>query len=183
MLREPIAADGDLKGRRLRGNPLFLSLIQTLGGSMVNLQIGEVYSAIQKGTIDGGAGPVTGAMDLKWHEVAKYAMRPTFGYIYQFFFVHQASFAKLSPEVQKIMVDEAAALEVPGMREMDEIQKKEDAALMKAGVTITNLNPQKFAEARKAFNDGIWQTTLGSKATGDRAKEFQAFLKQKGLLK
>ena len=183
MLRDPVGPDGDLKGRRLRGNPLFLAFIQSLGGSMVNLQVGEVYSTMQKGTIDGATGPITGAMDLKWHEVAKYAVRPGFGYIYQFFFIHQAAFAKLSPDVQKLMVDEAAALEVPGMKALDEVQKQENEALMKAGAIPAQLNPQKFAAALKAFNEGIWETALNSKATGDRAKEFQAFVKQKGLLK
>lgn len=183
MLREPVGPDGDLKGRRLRGNPLYLAFIQALGGSMVNLQIGEVYSTIQKGTIDGAIGPVTGALDLKWHEVAKYAVRPSFGYIYQFLFVHQAAFAKLAPDVQKTMVAEAEALEVAGMNTMNDVQKSEDAALMKAGAVQTSLNPQKFAVALKAFNEGIWETSLNSKATGDRAKQFQAFLKEKGLLK
>jgi TRAP-type C4-dicarboxylate transport system substrate-binding protein len=183
VLREPVGPDGDLKGRRLRGNPLFLAFIQSLGGSMLNLQIGEVYPAIQKGTIDGATGPITGAPDLKWHEVAKYAVRPSFGYIYQFFFVHQGTFAKLAPDVQKVMVDEAAALEVPGMEAMEETQKQENETLMKAGAVPSQLNPQKFAAAVKAFNEGIWATTLNSKATGDRAKEFQAFLKSKGMLK
>jgi TRAP-type C4-dicarboxylate transport system substrate-binding protein len=183
MLRDPVGPDGDLKGRRLRGNPLFLAFIQSLGGSMVNLQVGEVYSTIQKGTIDGATGPVTGATDLKWHEVAKYAVRPTFGYIYQFLFIHKSAYAKLAPEVQKIIVDEAAALEVPGMKAMDDIQKREEEALMKAGAVPSQLNPQKFAAAVKAFNDGVWETTLNSKATGERAKEFEAFVKSKGLFK
>jgi TRAP-type C4-dicarboxylate transport system substrate-binding protein len=182
-LRNPVTADGDIKGMRVRGNPLYLAFIQKLGGSMVNMQVGEVYSALQKGTIDGAFGPVTGSMDYKWHEVGKYSLRPNFGYIYQFFFVHKDAYAKLSPDVQKILVDEAAAMEVPGMKVMDEVQKNEDEALTKAGVIHSQLNPQKFAEAYKAFNDGIWDTALNSKATGDRAKEFQDFLKQKGLLK
>jgi TRAP-type C4-dicarboxylate transport system substrate-binding protein len=184
MLREPVGPDGDLKGRRLRGNPLFLAFIQSMGASMVNLQVGEVYSTMQRGTIDGAVGPVTGAMDLKWHEVAKHAVRPTLGYIYQFLFIHQAAFAKLTPEVQKLVIDEAAALEIPGMQAMDEIQKTEDANLLKApGVVQTKLDQQKFAAAIKAFNEGIWETTVNSKATGDRAKEFQAFMKQKGFVK
>lgn len=183
MLRDPVGPDGDLKGRRLRGNPLFVNFIQSLGGSMVNLQVGEVYSTMQKGTIDGATGPITGATDLKWHEVAKYAVRPSFGYIYQFLFIHKNAYAKLAPDVQKIMVDEAAAMEVPGMKAMDDIQKQEEAALMKAGAVKTELNPQKFAAALKAFNDGIWETSVNSKATGDRAKEFQAFVKSKGLFK
>jgi len=183
MLREPVGPDGDLKGRRLRGNPLFLAFIQSLGGSMINLQVGEVYSAVQKGTIDGATGPVTGAADMKWQEVAKYAVRPSFGYIYQFLFVHKNTFAKLTPDVQKTLVEEAEALEVPGMKALDEVQKQEEATLINAGAIRSELNAQKFAAALQAFNAGVWETALNSKATGDRAKEFQAFVQQKGLFK
>ena len=182
-MRDPLGPGGDLAGKRVRGNPLYLSFITSLGGSMVNLQVGEVYSSLQKGTIDGAFGPITGSMDYKWHEVGKYSMRPNFGYIYQFLFIHNAAYAKLAPDVQKLVVDEAAAMEVPGMQTMDETQKKEDEALTKAGVIHTQLNPAKFAAAYTAFNEGIWTTAITSKATGDRAKEFQAFLKAKGLLK
>ena len=110
-------------------------------------------------------------------------MRPNFGYIYQFLFVHQAAFAKLPPDVQQVMVDEAIAMEVPGMRAMNDVQMKEDEDLKKLGVVHTQLNPAKAAEAVQAFNDGIWETATTSKATGDRAKEFQAFMKAKGFVK
>lgn len=183
MLRNPVTPEGDIKGMRVRGNPLYRALIEKLGGSMVNLQVGEVYSALQKGTIDGAFGPITGSLDYKWHEVGKYSMRPNFGYIYQFLFVHQAAYAKLPPDVQKVLVDEAVALEVPGMRALTELQAKEDEELKKAGVIHTNLDPAKATDAIKAFNDGIWETAITSKATGDRAKEFQAFMKEKGFVK
>jgi TRAP-type C4-dicarboxylate transport system substrate-binding protein len=182
-LNKPVTADGDIKGMRVRGNPLYRPLIEKLGASMVNLQVGEVYSAMQKGTIDGAFGPITGSMDYKWYEVGKYSMRPNFGYIYQFLLVHRGSFAKLPAEVQKLMADEASAMEIPGMRAMNEVQLKEDEELKKAGVIQTALNPAKAADAIKAFNEGIWETAITSKATGDRAKEFQAFMRAKGFLK
>ena len=153
-LSKPVTADGDIKGMRVRGNPLYRPLIDNLGASMVNLQVGEVYSAMQKGTIDGAFGPITGSMDYKWYEVGKYSMRPNFGYIYQFLLVHRGSFGKLAPDVQKLMADEAAAMEVPGMQAMTEVQLKEDEELKKVGVTLTQLSPAKATAAVKAFNDG-----------------------------
>ena len=183
MLSKPVTADGDIKGMRVRGNPLYRPLIEKLGASMINLQVGEVYSAMQKGTIDGAFGPVSGSLDYKWHEVGKYSMRPNFGYIYQFFMVHRASYAKLPADVQKLMADEAEALEIPGMQAMNEAQLKEDEDLKKIGVIFSQLSPQKAADAIKAFNEGIWETATTSKATGERAKEFQEFMKQKGFLK
>jgi TRAP-type C4-dicarboxylate transport system substrate-binding protein len=182
MLRDPVTG-GDIKGRRVRGNRLYQPLIENLGASMVVLQVGEVYQALQKGTIDGAFGPVSGSGDYKWHEVAKYSMRPTFGYIYQFLLVNQDSFKRLAPEVQRIMVEEAQKLEVPGQNAMDEQMREEDADLQKRGMVLTQLSPERYAEAVRAYNDGIWQTAESSKATGDRAKAFHAFVKEKGLRK
>ena len=182
MLREPITT-GDIKGRRVRGNRLYQPLIENLGASMVVLQVGEVYPSLQKGTIDGAFGPVVGSMDYKWHEVAKYSMRPTFGYIYQFLLVNKGSFAKLSPDAQKVLVDEAHKLEMPGQKVMDDLINSEDEALKKQGMQLANLDPAKYAAAVKAFNEGIWNSAEGSKATGDRAKAFHAFVREKGFLK
>ena len=182
MLRDPITT-GDINGRRVRGNRLYQPLIENLGASMVVLQVGEVYPGLQKGTIGGAFGPVVGSMDYKWHEVAKYSMRPTFGYIYQFLLVNKNSFAKLAPDTQKIMADEAQKLEIPGQKVMDDLINTEDAALKKAGMQLTNLAPDKFAGALQAFNQGIWNSAEGSKATGDRAKAFHAFVKGKGFVK
>jgi TRAP-type C4-dicarboxylate transport system substrate-binding protein len=150
---------------------------------MTVLQVGEVYPALQKGTIAGTFGPVVGSMDYKWHEVAKYSMRPTFGYIYQFLLVNKASFGKLAPDAQKVLVDEAQKLEIPGQKVMDELIDKEDAELKKRGMMFTNLAPDKFAAALTAFNQGIWNSAEGSKATGERAKAFHAFVKEKGFVK
>jgi TRAP-type C4-dicarboxylate transport system substrate-binding protein len=180
-LREPVGPTGDLQGRRVRGNAYFRPFIDKVGASMVVLQTGEIYPALQRGTIDGAFGPISGSIDSKWHDVNKYSLRPTFGYIYQFLFVNTNSYARLSPDVQKVVVDEAAKLEVPGMQEMDARVLEEEAELKRRGVIHTHLAPAKADAAIKALIDGIWETAVGSKATGDRAKAFRAFVQQKGL--
>jgi TRAP-type C4-dicarboxylate transport system substrate-binding protein len=180
-LREPVGPSGDLQGRRVRGNAYFRPFIEKVGASMVVLQTGEIFPALQRGTIDGAFGPISGSLDSKWHDVNKYSLRPSFGYIYQFLFINTNSYAKLSPDVQKVLVDEAAKLEVPSMLAMDQRVLEEEAELKKRGVIHTHLAPAKAEAAIKALIDGIWETAEGSKATGDRAKEFHAFIQQKGL--
>lgn len=180
-LREPIGPSGDIQGRRVRGNPLYKPFIDKLGGSTVILQMGEVYPALQRGTVGGAFGPIASSLEYKWHEVAKYSMRPAFGYIYHFLLVNTASFARLAPEAQKALVDEAAKIEVPSMQAMEENVREADAELKKLGVVLTQLDPAKAKAAMKAFSDGIWETAENSKATGDRAKEFHSFVRQKGL--
>ncbi|HJW45469.1 MAG TPA: TRAP transporter substrate-binding protein DctP [Lysobacter sp.] len=181
LLREPIGASGDIQGRRVRGNPYFKPFIDKAGGSMVVLQHGETYPALQRRTIDGAFAPVIGSMEYRWHEVAKYSLRPTFGYFYQFLLINTNSFARLSPSVQKIVVDEAARVEVPGMQSLHEQMLEDDVGLQKQGMVLSRMAQAKFEAALKGLMDGIWETVETSKATGARAPEFRAFLARSGL--
>jgi TRAP-type C4-dicarboxylate transport system substrate-binding protein len=183
IMRDPLGPDGDIKGKRVRGNPLFRPFIEKMGASMVVLQVGEIYSALQKGTIDGAFGPVTGTLDYKWHEVVKQGMRPTFGTIYQFLMINTASFGRLPPDQQKVVVDEAVKLEIPGMNAMDAVQNEEEEGLKKAGVVMHQFSKAKFDEALAAYNEGVWTSAETSKATGERSKAFRALAREKGFTK
>jgi len=61
MLKEPVGDDG-LSGRRVRGTPIYHSVINMLGGSPVVLPGGEIYPALERGVVDGAAWPTVGAV-------------------------------------------------------------------------------------------------------------------------
>ena len=84
-LKTPVTADGDLKGKKVRGTPAYHPLIRMLGGAPVVLPIPEVYTALEKGVIDGAMSPVVGLLGVRWHEVAKYLAQPSFGFTHQLF--------------------------------------------------------------------------------------------------
>ncbi len=39
---------------------------------------GEVYTALERGVVDGYGWPITGIFDLGWHEKTKYRVDPGF---------------------------------------------------------------------------------------------------------
>lgn len=68
----PVHTLADLKGLRLRA-PTELSLVlETLGADPVNMPMGEVYSAMSKGVIDGVVAPGDTFRSLHFAEVAKH---------------------------------------------------------------------------------------------------------------
>jgi TRAP-type C4-dicarboxylate transport system substrate-binding protein len=183
VLKQEISKGGDLKGRKLRGNRLYQPMMENLGASVVTLQGGEVYSAMQKGVIEGVFWPVSGAVDFKWYEQAKFMMRPRFGYSYHFLLMNMARYNKLSPGEQQILGDEGRKIEISGMNELDDSMEKEVAELVKRGMRETTLDKAKFDQAYKVFTDGIWATATSSRATGEQAKQFYELAKSKGLAK
>ena len=182
VLKQEIAPGGDLKGRKLRGNRLYQPMMENLGASVVTLRGGEVYSSMQKGVIEGVFWPVTGALDFKWYEQAKFMMRPMFGYSYHFILMNNARFGKLAPAEQQVLVDEGRKIELTGMKELNDNMESEIAELIKRGMKETTLDKAKADAAYKAFVDGIWATTMSSRATGEQAKQFYELVKSKGLL-
>ena len=79
FLKEPLSPAGDVKGRKIRGTLSYHGVIRALGGSPVVLPGSQIYSALEKGVVDGACWPAAGMLTMKHFEVAKYRVRPTFG--------------------------------------------------------------------------------------------------------
>ena len=49
-----------------------------MGATVVQTPPGEVYTALERGVVDGYGWPITGIFDLGWHEKTKYRVDPGF---------------------------------------------------------------------------------------------------------
>lgn len=68
----PIRSLADLKGLRIRAPSELLPILRELGADPVNMPMGEVYSALAKGVIDGVVAPSDTFRSLHFAEVAKH---------------------------------------------------------------------------------------------------------------
>ena len=127
MLKRPVDPKSlqPLKGRKIRANAFYTPIVDPLGGSRVNLNGGEIYSALQKGVVEGAAWPVQGAVDFKWYEVAKYMMRPRFGVSPYTVTMNMDRFKKLSKADQALMLRLGHELEKEVPAQFDEGTNKE----------------------------------------------------------
>lgn len=66
----PVRSLGDIKGLRLRAPTELLSVLGKLGADPVNMPMGEVYSAMAKGVIDGVVAPADTFKAMHFAEVA-----------------------------------------------------------------------------------------------------------------
>ena len=65
-----------LNGKKIRALPSYNKIVGSLGGTAVIIPFGELYSATEKGVIDGLVWPAVGAVGFKFHEVAPYLGEP-----------------------------------------------------------------------------------------------------------
>ncbi|MGA8291767.1 MAG: ABC transporter substrate-binding protein, partial [Rhodoplanes sp.] len=76
-LNKPISS-ADLAGLKLRITPVYRDFFQTLGATVVQTAPGEVYTALERGVVDGYGWPITGIFGLGWHEKTRYRVDPGF---------------------------------------------------------------------------------------------------------
>jgi TRAP-type C4-dicarboxylate transport system substrate-binding protein len=67
----------DMKGMTIRTMPLYVPFLKKLGVSPVNMPPTEVYTALQRGVVDGAIWP-TFIKDWGWPELVKYVLNPGF---------------------------------------------------------------------------------------------------------
>ena len=68
----------DLAGLKLRTTPVYRDFFLTLGAQVVQTAPGELYTALERGVVDGYGWPITGIFDLSWQEKTKYRVDPGF---------------------------------------------------------------------------------------------------------
>jgi TRAP-type transport system periplasmic protein len=104
-------AKPDLTGLKLRITPVYREFFQALGATVVQTPPGEVYTALERGVVDGYGWPITGIFDLGWHERTKFRVDPGFYSAEVSILINKASLEKLDGEQKKVIMDAAAWIE------------------------------------------------------------------------
>ena len=68
----------DLTGLKIRITPVYRDFFQALGATVVQTAPGEVYTALERGVVDGYGWPINGIFDANWHEKTKFRVDPGF---------------------------------------------------------------------------------------------------------
>src|SRR3981081_1459904 len=68
----------DLTGLKIRITPVYRDFFQAMGAAVMTTAPGEVYTALERGVIDGYGWPIHALFDLNWQEKTKYRVDPGF---------------------------------------------------------------------------------------------------------
>lgn len=68
----------DLTGLKIRITPVYREFFQALNANVVTTAPGEVYTALERGVVDGYGWPIGGLFDLNWQQHTKYRVDPGF---------------------------------------------------------------------------------------------------------
>lgn len=104
--REKVSTLAGFKGLKIRApGGLGAKTVQAMGASPVMLVGSEIYTALQRGTIDGYVYPLYSNWDYKFYEQAKFITQPSLGYIITYIWMSKQSYDELPANLQKVIMD------------------------------------------------------------------------------
>ncbi len=102
--RRPIRTLADLADLRLRAPDEIVPVLRALGANPVTMPMGEVYSGLSKGSIDGVIAPADTMQSLHFNEVAPYFSELSFPRgAYPARAISNRAWRRLSPDLQRVL--------------------------------------------------------------------------------
>ncbi len=172
--KQPIKTLADFKGKRFRSLPLYDAIFKAFGAATVTTPPSEAYSALERGVVDGLGWTEFGIEEYRFHEHAKFLLRPTFYTVRANHIVNQAAFAALPASLQKALEEASIATETWGEAWTKRQRDKETSAMLAKGAQVTELSAEEAKTFLAAADNGMW-ANLQRLAPQNAARLKQAF--------
>jgi len=141
----------DIKGVKIRGNPIYNAFFtNVLGASVLNMPSTDVYTALERGTIDMTGWTQIGIMDANWDKFLRYRLEPPFFSTDLGIIVNVRKWNALSDKTREILNRVAIEHEISSIKQLQALRVKEFAELDKRGLKAVSMKP----DAGKRFADG-----------------------------
>ena len=125
----------DIRGFKVRGNPIYNAFLTNyLGAQVINLPSTELYTALERGTVDITAWTQIGLMDLNWDRYVRYRILPDFFETDLMIIVNAKKWASLAPKSREILQRVAIEHEASSLQDLQKLWDKERAELEKRGI-------------------------------------------------
>lgn len=180
MASKPVRGLGDLNGTKIRVPSRNAGLVvEAWGGTPVSMPAPEIYNAMQTGVIDGAMIDATTLKAFKLAEVTKYITMGMDTTISEFFLImNRDSFADLSDEEQRIVLDAGRQAAIEGNKAWLAVAEQ---ALADFGATegkeVIALDEAAAAEFNAASAPAVEKIVAEVEASGAGAVDFVAALK------
>ncbi len=104
-------AGPDLRGLTIRTSPVYRAFFTALGANLVNTAPGEVFTALERGVVQGYGWPAQGIFDLGWHERTRFRVDPPFYKVEVNVLVNNARWGRLNAEQRDVLTKAAEWME------------------------------------------------------------------------
>lgn len=147
----------DLSGLKIRTSPTNVELLKALDARAVQIAVKEVYTAFQRGTVDGLAWPTIGFPDLGIDEFVHYRIDPDVLQLSVTLQVNLDVWNALSQEARDILTEQAIIYEQQSRTDLFAITARELAELDAAGFNAVRLPDDVAPRWRDFAHEVVWR--------------------------
>lgn len=171
----------DFSGMKLRVSPVYLPLVRALGGTPISIAPGEVYTALERGAIDGYGWTYTGIGVFGWQEKTKFVIDHPFYSLDGAILMNQAVYDKLPADVKKTLDEIGIETEKRVEKLIAASLAREDEVLKKGGIKFIRFSDADAATYLKTANEAGWKDFVDkNKAVIDKNPGLLEDLAKKG---
>lgn len=145
----------DLSGLKIRITPVYRDFFQALGATVITTPPGEVYTALERGVVDGYGWPIGGIFDLNWHEKTRFRVDPGFYDAEVSIIMNLPAYKKLTDAQRAYLAKQMLAFEAENTF-WSRFATEETARQEKAGIQAIRFDAATSADFRTRAYDIAW---------------------------
>jgi TRAP-type C4-dicarboxylate transport system substrate-binding protein len=164
----------DLTGLKIRITPVYREFFQSMNAQVMTTAPGEVYTALERGVIDGYGWPIHALFDLNWQEKTRYRVDPGFYNAEVSLVMNLDKYKALTPKQREYLDRKALAYEQQNdfWKSYNEAETKRQA---QAGIQTIAFDPATSkAYVEKAKEIGWANAMKASPQYGEQLKKVLA---------
>jgi TRAP-type C4-dicarboxylate transport system substrate-binding protein len=146
-----IKGPGDFKGMKIRSAPNTQGLLNLYGATTVAIPPGEVYTALERGTIEAFSWPLWGIHDLGWEKFTKYRVDPGFHIVVVNVLMNLPKYKSLTSQQRKIIDDAALWLETNAPKWGEVVTATDLNKQQASGIKVIDFGPAWRNRANEIF--------------------------------
>ncbi|MSQ18495.1 MAG: C4-dicarboxylate ABC transporter substrate-binding protein [Betaproteobacteria bacterium] len=147
----------DIKGFKVRGNPIYNAFLTNyLGAQVINLNSTELYTALERGTVDLTAWTQIGLMDPNWDKFLKFRVEPAFFSTDLGVVINVRKWNSLSDKTREMLNRLAIEHEISSVKDLAALRIKEFAELEKRGMKSVTMSAEASKRFLKGAQDASW---------------------------
>jgi tripartite ATP-independent transporter DctP family solute receptor len=181
----PVNKPEDMEGLKIRvmEQPVYIEMMRALGANPTPMAFGELYTALQQGTVDGQENPVSHIWTQRFFEVQKYISLTGHTYSAEPLVISMITWNKLPAEYQDAIQESATeALEWHRLQVVEQDQEFWKNVRESGKTEIIEVDKEPFREATapvwEMFEDEIGRETIDKivNITPEETQEYQKFV-------
>ncbi len=153
--KKPVRKLEDLKGMKIRvqGNPMFIDMMNAMGGNGIAMDTGEIFSALQTGVIDGAENNPPTLLEHNHFQNAKYYSLTGHLILPEPIVMSKITWEKLTPDQQALVKTAAKAAQAEERVLWDKKSAASEEKLKAAGVEFIEVDKKPFYDATASVRE------------------------------